>query len=133
MSEGDEDEVHSKRLTLSGSSAQTFRPGLARSGKTHSFDGFANTFPAEEEVSLLPLAIAWVGTGPLAEEAVEVEAVLGRETMGGREGIAIFPFPLELLDRVVGRALSVEEEGRAAILEFIVVLSGRGSATDMTV
>lgn len=122
-----------QRLTLSGSSAQTFRPGLARSGKTHSFDGFANTFPAEEEVSLLPLAIAWVGTGPLTEEAVEVEAVLGREIMGGREGIAIFPFPLELLDMVGGRALSVEEEGRAAILEFIVVLSGRGSATDMTV
>lgn len=77
--------------------------------------------------------MTWVGTGPLTEEAVEVEAVLGRETMGGREGIAIFPLPLELLDRVVGRALSVEEEGRAAILEFIVVLSGRGSATDMTV
>lgn len=133
MGEGYEGEVHSNRLTLSGSSAQTFRPGLARSGNTHSFDGFANTFPADEEVSLLPLAMAWVGTGPLTEEAVEVEAVLGRETMGGREGIAIFPFPLELLDMVGGRTLSVEEEGRAAILEFIVVLSGRGSATDMTV
>ena len=69
----------------------------------------------------------------MTEEAVEVEAVLGRETMGGREGIAIFPFPWELLDMVGGRALSVEEEGRAAMLEFIVVLSGRGSATDMTV
>ena len=73
-----------KRLTLSGSSAQTFRPGFALSGRTHSLDGFANTFPADEEVSLLLL--------PLATGVEDVEAVLGRETIDGREESAIFPF-----------------------------------------
>jgi len=47
-------------------------------------DGLANTLPADEEVSLLPL--------PLATGVEDVEAVLGRETIDGREGIAIFPF-----------------------------------------
>jgi hypothetical protein len=69
-------------------------------------------------------------------EVVDVEAVLGRDTIVGLAGIATFP--LELLDMVGGRALIdeeeevVDEEGRAAMLELIVVLYGRGSATDMT-
>jgi len=41
------------RLTLSGSSTLTLRPGLARSGSTHSLLGFANTLPELDEVSLL--------------------------------------------------------------------------------
>lgn len=40
-------------LTLSGSSTLTFLPGFARSGNTHSLLGLANTFPEDEEVSLL--------------------------------------------------------------------------------
>jgi hypothetical protein len=72
------------RRTLSGSSAHTFRPGFALSGNTHSLEGFANTFPADEDVSLLLL--------PLATGVDDVEAVLGRETIDGREGIAIFAF-----------------------------------------
>jgi len=113
-------------LTLSGSSAHTFRPGFALSGNTHSLEGFANTFPADEEVSLLLL--------PLATGVDDVEAVLGRETIDGRAGIAIFPFAWSL-EGMVERAFidvdGVEVEGRAARLEVVEAFKGRGSATDM--
>jgi hypothetical protein len=114
-------------LTLSGSSALTLRPGLARSGKTHSFEGLANNLPAEEEVSLLPLATAFV------EVTVDVNAVLGREAIGGREGIAIFTsavFPLLCIGR--DREVEAALEGREVILEDIDAFNGRGTATDMT-
>jgi len=123
---------------LSGSSALTFLPGLARSGSTHSFEGLANTFPAEEEVSLLPLPEA---TGAWTEAVVEVETELTREVMGGRAGMGIFaeilPLALPLLDPE-GRARMVEEEeaegvGREMMLEFIEALRGRGTATDIAV
>jgi hypothetical protein len=99
---------------------------LALSGNTHSLEGFANTFPADEEVSLLLL--------PLATGVDDVEAVLGRETIDGREGIAIFPFvwPLAgIVERDLIDADGVDVEGRAARLEFIEAFRGRGSATDM--
>jgi hypothetical protein len=101
---------------------------LALSGSTHSLEGFANTLPAEDDVSLLPL--------PLATGVVEaVEVVLGLWTIGGRAGMAILPFVCPL-GGIVVRALMDDEdaadvEGRAARLEFIEAFSGRGSATDM--
>jgi hypothetical protein len=58
-------------------------------------EGFANTFPADEEVSLLLL--------PLATGVEDVEAVLGLETIDGRAGIAIFPFVWPLVG-MAGRA-----------------------------
>lgn len=99
---------------------------MALSGNTHSFEGFANTLPADEDVSLLLL--------PLATGVDEEEAVLGRETMAGRAGIAIFAFGGPV--GIVGRALrdeedAVEFDGRAARLGFIEAFNGRGSATDM--
>ena len=115
-----------RELTLSGSSAHTFLPGLALSGNTHSFEGLANTFPADEEVSLLPL--------PLATGVEDVEAVLGRETIDGRAGIAIFPFVWPLVVMVVRDLIDadgVDVDGRAARLEFVEAFRGRGSATDM--
>lgn len=88
---------------MSGSSAQTFLPGFALSGKTHSLEGFANTFPADEEVSLLLL--------PLATGVEVEEVVLGRWTIGGRAGIAILP--LGLLDDIEGRAFMDDDEAEA--------------------
>lgn len=109
------------KLTLSGSSAHTLRPGLARSGNTHSFDGFANTLPADEEVSLLSPA---AGCATAVELAVDVEAELGRDVMVGRAGMATLPLdgPARL-EEVVG--------GREVMLGVIDVLSGLGTATDM--
>lgn len=117
-----------ERLTLSGSSALTFLPGLARSGSTHSFDGLAKTFPADEDVSLLPLPDA---TGAWIEVTVDVETELAREVMAGREGMDILPdkllFPLLMLPLPPvdpeGRARMVDEEAerpeREAMLEFM--------------
>jgi len=99
---------------------------LALSGRTHSLEGFANTFPADEDVSLLLL--------PLATGVDDVEAVLGRETIDGRAGIAIFPFAWSLegmVDRAFIDVDGVEDEGRAARLEVVEAFKGRGSATDM--
>jgi hypothetical protein len=62
-------------LTLSGSSAETFLPGLALSGNTHSFDGLANTLPAEDDVS-------FPGTEPNAVVIVGVD----KEELDGRGG-----------------------------------------------
>lgn len=79
-------------LTLSGSSAHTLRPGFALSGSTHSFEGFANTFPADEDVSF-PGSLT---NGAEMEVTVEVEAELGaRKAIVGRAGIAILPLELE--------------------------------------
>jgi hypothetical protein len=124
-----------KRLTLSGSSALTLRPGLARSGSTHSFDGFANTFPAEEEVSLLPAPAGMAIELAAGVEAVEVDTELEREFNGGRDGIGILPagLPLGPAVEVDGRARMAEADdpGREAMLGFIEELRGRGTATDM--
>ena len=112
---------------MSGSSALTFLPGLARSGNTHSFEGFANTLPAEEDVSLLLPA-----AGGAIDAMVEVDAVLGAlDAIGGRAGIAIFPLPLAVAGAGRGRTVDEEGVGREARLGVIDVLSGRGRATDM--
>ncbi len=50
------------QLTSSGSSSLTFRPGFARSGKTHSLLGLAKTLPEDDELSL-PGTVAGVVEG----------------------------------------------------------------------
>ena len=127
---------------MSGSSAHTFLPGLARSGSTHSFDGFANTLPADEEVSFPgPLAARGTIPDPVDTDAAvedDTELVV-RDAMEGREGMAILPFEFEFEGpaRDVLPAPppedEVEAEGREARLGFMEVLtfSGLGTATDM--
>lgn len=108
---------------MSGSSAQTFRPGLARSGNTHSFDGLAKTFPADDEVSF---------PGPLAsgvtaiEPTVEVEAELARDVTDGRAGIATLP-----LDGPALLELEEEVDGLELMFGVMDMLSGLETATDM--
>lgn len=95
---------------MSGSSAETFLPGLALSGNTHSLDGFANTLPAEDDVSFPrtePNAVAAVIAGVDEEEELD-----GRG--GARAGGEVFAGGL------VARGL--DEEGVA--LEM-VSLGGR--------
>lgn len=72
------------RLTSSGSSALTFRPGLARSGKIHCLLGFAKTFPEDDEVSLLGTGCTGVGG---VEWDAEREESDGRAT--GREVVLL--------------------------------------------
>lgn len=127
------------QLTSSGSSAHTFRPGLALSGSTHSFEGFANTFPADEDVSF-PGPVARGATEVVFEAVVAVDAELVvREVILGREGMATLPLdgPARLDDAAVAPppADEVEVEAREVIFGFIGVFtfSERGTATDMIV
>ena len=59
-----------KLRTSSGSTEETFLPGLARSGRTHSLLGLAKTVPLEEEVSLVAIGV-WL------TEVDDVEVRLG--------------------------------------------------------
>lgn len=80
------------QLTLSGSSTLTLRPGLARSGRTHSLLGFANTLPELDEVSLLLPAMG-CGSAAGVLRGVDDEAVEdGRRTTGG--GAVVVGFAL---------------------------------------
>jgi hypothetical protein len=94
---------------LSGSSADTFLPGLALSGNTHSFDGFAKTLPAEDDVSF-PGTNVVGGVGMDEDEELE-----GRG--GGRAGGEVFAGGL------VARVLD-EEEG--VTLDMAVLGDGAG-------
>lgn len=133
------------QLTSSGSSAHTFLPGLALSGSTHSFEGFANTFPADEDVSFPgPVARGATKVEAVFDAAVDVDAELvARDAMLGRDGMATLPLdgPARLDEaEAEGPAapppeVEVEVEAREVIFGFIEVLtfSGLGAAIDMIV
>jgi hypothetical protein len=113
---------------LSGSSAETFLRGFTLSGNTHSFDGFANTFPADDEVSF-----PWT-MSVAADEDEELDGA-----GGGRAGGEVLPTGLVVMDleeeeeeevgTVLGRA--IEERGRDWRRGMGVLEGGGGAATDM--
>ena len=95
-------------------------------------EGFANTFPADEDVSF-PGPLARGAADVEVEAAVDVDAELGaREAILGRDGMATLPFdgPARL-----DAPPLVLVEGREVIFGFIEVLTFRGleTATDMIV